>query len=90
MSEMPPAGAPKPGPRRYSAGQILMIVMGVILLLPGVCSLFFLIGTMAEVGRKSFVDPVEQLIFAIAVTCFTISAGGIALIVAAVRRSRRP
>ena len=36
-----PAPSSVPPQRRYSGGQVAMIVIGAILLLPGICSLFF-------------------------------------------------
>jgi hypothetical protein len=77
-------------PVRYSAGQIAMIVFGIIFLLPGACSLFFVIGMMPEFSRKSFSDPIAQLIFMLWGVCFAISAVGIVLIVMARKRARRP
>jgi hypothetical protein len=51
-----------------------MVVFGIILLLPGVCSLFF----MSAMGSGS-AGPLVVLW----VICFVISAGGIALLVKA-------
>jgi hypothetical protein len=65
--------------------QIAMLVVGVILLLPGVCSLFFLIGMASEVARG---DPIAQAIAVLWVVCFAISAGGVALIYVARKDAR--
>jgi hypothetical protein len=43
---MPPSTPP-----RYTGGQIAMLVIGIILLLPGVCSLLFMIGMASDVAR---------------------------------------
>jgi hypothetical protein len=51
-----------------------MVIFGIILLLPGVCSLFF----MSAMGSGS-ADPLGLLWL----ICFVISAGGIALLVKA-------
>jgi len=73
--------APPTGPRPASiAASILLFVIGVILLLPGLCALFF----MGSGGGGT--EPIILLLWLI---CFAITAGGIALIVHAVRRQRR-
>jgi hypothetical protein len=88
MSE-PAAPAPvQPVDRHYSAGLIALIVIGCILLLPGVCSILFIVGMAPDLNSKSFGDPFAQLIFALWTVCFAVSAIGIALIVVARRRAR--
>ena len=47
--------APQPVRPRYTGGQIAMLVIGTILLLPGVCSLLFMIGMASELARG---DPI--------------------------------
>jgi len=60
-----------------------MILVGVILLLPGVCAGVFVVMSLS--GPGGFSDPgFVQLWFA----CFLIAAGGIAMIWVAVRRLR--
>jgi divalent metal cation (Fe/Co/Zn/Cd) transporter len=79
MSDQQPA--PPPDPRPASIGvSILLFVIGVILLLPGLCALFF----MGLGGGGT--EPIFVVLWLI---CFGIAAGGIALIVHAVRRQRR-
>jgi hypothetical protein len=79
MSDQQPT--PPSGPRPASVGvSILLFVIGVILLLPGLCALFF----MGLGGGGT--DPIFVLLWAI---CFGIAAGGIALIASAIRRQRR-
>jgi len=73
--------------RHYSAGLIALIVIGCILLLPGVCSILFIVGMAPDLNSKSFADPFAQLIFALWAVCFVVSAIGVALIVAARRRA---
>jgi hypothetical protein len=82
--QVPP---PSPG-RKYSGGQIAMIVIGVILLLPGLCSILFIVGMAPEFNAKSFNDPFAQLIFALWGICFAISAAGIAIIMVVRKRAR--
>jgi len=64
-----------------------MIVFGVILLLPGVCSGFFLVMAIySSLSSPAGHFPSEFVLFW--VLGFLVTAGGIALIVAAVRRLR--
>ena len=76
-----------PGP---SGGQVAMIVVGVILLLPGLCSLLLLIGALPELHGSTLSDPISQMIFLLWGVCFAVSAFGIVLIVMARRRAQRP
>jgi hypothetical protein len=70
-------GAPPPNPDRpgMGCGSVLMILVGVILLLPGLCALLFLQDAGHDPGLLS-------LLF----ICLLIGAGGIALIVWAFKR----
>ena len=63
--------------RRHVALTILMVVIGVILLLPGVCALFFMIA-------DGFRHP-DSLLVMLWIVCLLISAGGVWLIVKALR-----
>jgi hypothetical protein len=77
-----------PPPRRYSGAQIAAIVVGGILLLPGLCSLVFLLGMVWELRLN---DPIARMIVTLWVICFLVSAGGLALILGArKRRSSEP
>jgi uncharacterized membrane protein YjjB (DUF3815 family) len=76
---------PPPATRRYSGGQIALIVIGVILLLPGACAVYFLIGMIGEIRTN---DAITQLIMMIWAISFAISAIGIVLIVMVRRRAR--
>ena len=67
---------PAPPRRRDVATTIVMVIAGIILLLPGVCSLFF----MSAMGSGS-AGPLGALWL----ICFAISAGGIALLVKAAK-----
>ena len=71
--------------RHYSGGQIALIVIGIILILPGACSLVF----MAQMaGEVRWSDPYVQIIIALWAICFAVSAIGVVLIVVARRRAR--
>lgn len=63
-----------PSPRRHPLLTALMVIIGIILLLPGVCSLVFL----AMAGGGGSGD-----LWGLWMVCFVISFGGIALLVAA-------
>ncbi len=77
-----------PPARKYSGGQIAMIVIGIILLLPGICSILFALGMSPEFNAKSFADPIALMIFTLWGICLAISALGIVLIVVARKRAR--
>ncbi len=73
----PPASAP---PRRHLgiALMILLILIGIVLLLPGLCSLAFMV---LSVGSSSSSSPLPLLWF----LCFGIAFGGVTLIRYAVK-----
>ena len=82
----PPGATPEPPkisasgaapPQRNGCLTAFMVLVGVVLLLPGVCTLAFL------GGGPSASDPTMSLI---ALITFLIALGGIALIVFALRR----
>jgi hypothetical protein len=75
---LPPAHGPSVGL------SVLMILIGVILLLPGVCAAFFAIGSAANPPGLFRDSQIVSLWF----VCFAIAAGGIVLIWRAVRRLR--
>ena len=77
--------APQPVRPRYTGWQIAMTVIGAILLLPGVCSLVFVIGLASELTLG---DPATQMFAVLWIICFAISAGGVALIYVARRDAR--
>jgi len=80
MSDQQPPQARGPTPGRNPWVTALLILIGVVLLLPGLCSLVFsaiLIGS----GGSGSADYVPLLLF-----CFMVGAGGVALIVFAIRR----
>ena len=81
---MSPPELPPPM-RHYSAGQIVMIVIGIILMLPGACALVFMTQMGGEVRWS---DPITQMIVVLWAICFAVSALGVALIVWARKRAR--
>ena len=85
-----PESLPPLPTKHFSGGQIAMVIIGIILLLPGLCSLGFMMGMQPELNAKSFNDPIAQMIFALWGICFAVSALGIVLIVVANKRARRP
>jgi hypothetical protein len=81
MSEQQQPKPPGPRPSRNPWVTALLILVGIILLLPGLCSLIFsviLISSGGSGGDSGFLP----FLF----VCFLIGAGGVALIVFAVRR----
>jgi hypothetical protein len=87
MSEPSSPSPQQPVDRHYSGGLIALIVIGCILLLPGLCSILFILGMAPDLNRSSFTDPIAQMIVALWAVCFAISAIGIVLIVVARRRA---
>jgi hypothetical protein len=76
MSNPEPPSDPRPAEGRHPALTILMVVVGAILLLPGICAIVFM-GMMA-----SDADPA---IIGLWIVCLAIAAGGILLLVRAFR-----
>ncbi len=62
---------------RHPALTVLMVIFGIVLLLPGVCAVFF----MAEFGASG-TDSWLVLLWAV---CFLIAFGGIWLLISAFR-----
>jgi hypothetical protein len=87
MSKEPPP-APKSQRRAMTVGQIVLLIVGIILLLPGACSLFFFVALLLENKPNTFSDPYVEVFYGFWVVSFIISAGGIALIWAARKKSR--
>ena len=80
MSHAPiPSGPP---PQRNVFLAVLLVLIGLLLLLPGICVLVFF--TSDPKGMLT-----DSLGLTLLVACLGISAGGIAMIWAAVRRPRR-
>jgi Mn2+/Fe2+ NRAMP family transporter len=85
-----PETPPAPPAPSYTGGQIALTLFGVIFLLPGLCSLFLAVGSMADRIKKGYFDPILQSLVPLWLICFAISAAGIVMIVVARRRARRP
>jgi hypothetical protein len=82
-------GAPQPpASRRNSVGSVLMILLGIVLILPGVCSLFFLASFAIVEPRNllNFSDPIQGPVWLLWLVCFGVAAVGILLLRAAARR----
>ena len=88
MSDEPLPNPPRPAPRSGCLTAFMAIV-GVILLLPGVCSFFFAVMMIGEMfSRPNSSGGISELsvMLPIWLTGFGIGAAGIALIVAAYRK----
>ena len=78
---------PPPSPTlQHTGGEIAMILIGVVLLLPGLCSLVLALGSMSE-WRSG--DAILQALIGLWVICFIVSGVGIALIWLARRNARK-
>jgi hypothetical protein len=82
MSDQQPTKPGAANPRRNPWVTALLILIGIILLLPGLCSLIFSVAILADSGSIGS-DPgvLSLLLF-----CFLAGVGGVALIVFAIRR----
>jgi hypothetical protein len=82
-------GVPPPrASRRNSVGSVLMILLGIVLILPGVCSLYFL-ATFAIVEPQNllkFNDPIQGGVWLLWIVCFGVASIGILLLRVASRR----
>jgi hypothetical protein len=81
MSDQQPSPPPGPSPNRSPWVTALLILIGLILLLPGLCSVI-LTGIMFTNGGPG--NDTEFL--PVLIICFLIGVGGVALIVFAIRR----
>ena len=81
-----PDNSPTPERPRYTGLQITMMVIGALLLLPGLCSLFFMISMASEIRTS---DPIVQLVISVWVVCFFVSAIGVGLIYVARKDARK-
>ena len=77
--------------RPVSALNVVMIVVGALLLLPGLCALFFVAQTIAteDVVRLATRDPYFQIAMVVWAVCLAITLIGVLLIWYAARRHRR-
>jgi uncharacterized membrane protein YiaA len=77
----------EPGEARRAASpvlSVLMLVIGTILVLPGLCSGYF---ALLAIGSPN--DPYLSALTVLWLVCFAVAAVGIALIVWSVRRLQR-
>lgn len=82
MSDVPgPVNGPPPPPR-HGCLTALMILVGIVLLLPGLCAVLF--GTITLFNRRNAMDIMPFVSVGLAV-----GAAGVALIWAAIRGRRR-
>jgi hypothetical protein len=81
---IPEAPPPVPPPRQQANGCLIafLIVLGIVLLLPGLCSL----AVLTSMGESSMRASSDAILWVLA---FAITLGGIALIVLGVRNSLR-
>jgi len=73
----------------YTGGQIALVLFGALFLLPGLCSLFLALGSVADRIKKGYFDPILASLVPLWLFCFALSAVGVLMIVAARRRARR-
>jgi uncharacterized BrkB/YihY/UPF0761 family membrane protein len=78
----------EPSRRDMTVGQIVLLIVGIILLLPGACSLFFMISLIAEKPSNPFSDPYVEIFYGLWIVSFIVSAIGVALIYAARKKAR--
>jgi hypothetical protein len=88
MTDHPKQNASKPpdNPRRERGLSVIMIIAGVVLLLPGLCSILaaLVIANMAPGGGA------DGRLIAMWMACLAISGGGVWLIVAGLRIGSSP
>jgi hypothetical protein len=85
MSSDPPPATPNRG------GSTAMMVFGLILLFPGACTLFYIVGFAMEGNWISFKEPIGAMIVTVWGVCLLISLAGILMVRAArAGRAREP
>jgi hypothetical protein len=84
---VPDSLPPPEAPRRVSAGAVLLGLVGIVLLLPGLCAAAFAVGMIPALwSDPSAMIPLGML-WAV---CFLISYGGIRLLRRSTRRRSGP
>jgi hypothetical protein len=68
--------------RRKSAAAVLMIISGIVLLLPGLCSLFFVVGFALSEPQNlfKFDDAITGSLWVLWGICFVVAIGGALLL----------
>lgn len=82
-------GGPEAPAPHWSIGTIVMMVAGVLLLLPGLCTIVFAALLVADKPSAPFSDPYVQVFVPFMVVCLLVALAGVLLIRAARRRRRR-
>jgi hypothetical protein len=79
------------GQTRHDGMTVALVVVGIVLLLPGACSLFFAAQVIAEGDfiRLATRDPYFQMLLVLWAICLAIALGGTLLIRYALRRAHR-
>jgi hypothetical protein len=83
MSDQRQGRPPGPTPGRNPWVTALLILVGLILLLPGLCSLIFSAMLLKDAGSLGLEPGIQLLLF----FCFVVGACGVALIWFAIRRN---
>jgi hypothetical protein len=88
MTDQPTGRPDSPPPRRNVIATAVVILLGMVLLLPGLCSVYYfdVIFMPGGVGRDALSQGVFIIWLVCAVVAFAIGAAGVTLIVRAVRR----
>jgi len=80
------------GVARYAGWQVAMIILGSIMLLPGVCALVFFVGAIWEMISKNQslgrMDSIMQMVVTVWAISLAIGIAGVVLIVAVRKRAR--
>jgi hypothetical protein len=86
--QQPPEVPRPPASRRNSVGSVLMILLGIVLVLPGACSLYFLAAFAIVEPRNllKFNDPIQGGVWVLWLVSFGLAFVGILLFRAASRR----
>lgn len=88
MSNVPDQPSLEPPRRAYLLANGVLMFFGICFLLPGACSLYFIVTLAIEMKGNPLSDPYVQAFSIIWVICFIIMAMGVAMIVAARKRMR--
>lgn len=91
MSAGGPFSPPPDGPfAGLTVGQQLVMGLGILMLLPGGCALFFIVTLITQSGLKAFKDTYVVAFVPLMILCLLFSAGGVWIVVAVRRKARRP